>query len=267
MTIRVLLLEDVPSDAELIERELRKATPDVTVHRATSREDFERRLRDVAPDVVIADHNLPQFSGRDALELVRQVSPGVPFILVTGSLNEEEAVAYMKAGAADYLLKDRIARLGPAVLAVLEQKRVGEEQERARRAAEEALRAQREFLRAVIDVTPNLLFVKDWDGRFVLVNQAAADIYGTTVEAIVGKTDADFNPNITEIEHFLQDDRAVMERGQPKVIPEEPVTNPSSGETRWFQTVKVPLAGASGTARQVLGVANADTEMHFEIDD
>ncbi len=260
MTIRALLLEDFPSDAELITRELRKAAPDVAVLRATGREDFERRLGDFAPDVVISDHNLPQFSGRDALELVRRVSPGVPFILVTGTLNEEAAVAYMKAGAADYLLKDRIARLGPAVLAVLEQKRVGEEQEQARRAAEEALRAQREFLRAVVDVTPNLLFVKDWDGRFVMVNQATADIYGTTVEAIVGKTDADFNPNVTEIEHFLRDDRAVMERGQPKVIPEEPVTDARTGKVRWFQTVKVPLRLPSHDRPLVLGVATDITE-------
>ncbi len=253
MSIRALLLEDTPSDAELITRELQRAAPGAAVHRATSREDFERRLRDFAPHVVISDHNLPHFSGRDALDLVQRVSPEVPFILVTGSLNEEAAVAYMKAGAADYLLKDRIARLGPAVLAVLEQRRAREEHERA-------LRAHREFLRAVVDVTPNLLFVKDWDGRFVLVNKAAADIYGTTVEAIVGKTDADFNPNVTEIEQFLRDDRAVMERGQPKVIPEEPVTDARTGRVRWFQTMKVPLRLPSHDRPLVLGVATDITE-------
>jgi PAS domain S-box-containing protein len=166
-------------------------------------------------------------AGGDALQLVRQTAERVPFILVTGSLNEETAVEYMKAGAADYLLKDRITRLGPAVLAVLEQKRVREEQERARRAAEEEVRAQRAFLRALIDHSPNLVFVKDWDGRFVL-----ADVYGTTVEALVGKTD---------VEHFLGDDRALMEGGRPKVIPEEPVMDARTGKARWFQTVKVPL--------------------------
>ncbi|MDP3911502.1 MAG: ATP-binding protein, partial [Gemmatimonadales bacterium] len=260
MSIRVLLLEDVPADAELLARELRKVDPDVAVHRVTGREEFERALRDVAPDVVISDHNLPHFSGWDALQLVRQTAARVPFILVTGSLNEETAVEYMKAGAADYLLKDRITRLGPAVRAVLEQKRAREEQERARVAAEEALRAQREFLRAVVDLSPNLIFVKDWDGRFVLVNQAVADLYGTTVEALVGKTDADFNPNVTEIEPFLRDDRALMEGGRPKLIPEEPVTDARTGKVRWFQTVKVPLRLPSHDRPLVLGVATDITE-------
>ncbi len=260
MSIRVLLLEDEPADAELIARELHKAAADVAVHRATSREEFALALREFAPDVVISDHNLPQFSGWDALQLVRRLALDMPFILVTGSLNEETAVAYMKAGAADYLLKDRIARLGPAVAAVLEQKRIREEQERARVAAEEALRAQREFLRAVVDLSPNLIFVKDWDGRFVLVNQAVADIYGTTVEALLGKTDADFNPNVTEIEHFLRDDRAVMGGGQPKLIPEEPVTDARTGKVRWFQTMKVPLRLPSHDRPLVLGVSTDITE-------
>jgi PAS domain S-box-containing protein len=260
VSIRVLLLEDESADAELIARELRKAAADVAVHRATGRQDFELALREFAPDVVISDHNVPQFSGRGALELVRRAAPGLPFILVTGSLDEETAVAYMKAGATDYLLKDRITRLGPAVLTVLEQKRLSAEQERARVAAEEALRAQREFLRAVIDLSPNLIFVKDWDGRFVLVNQVVADIYAAPIETLLGKTDADFNPKATEIEHFLRDDRAVMESGQPKVIPEEPVTDPRTGKVRWFQTIKVPLRLPSHERPLVLAVGADITE-------
>jgi PAS domain S-box-containing protein len=260
VSIRALLLEDVPDDAELLARELRKADPGVAVHRVADRAEFERALRDFAPNVVISDHSLPQFSGRDALELVLQAAPALPFILVTGSMSEETAVEYMKAGAADYLLKDRVTRLGPAVLAALEQRRVREQEERARVAAEEALRTQRAFLRAVVDLCPNLIFVKDWDGRFVLVNQAGAEIYGTTGEAIVGKTDADFNPHAAEVEHFLRDDRAVMEGGQPLVIPEESVTDARTGKLRWFQTIKVPLRWPSHDRPLVLGVAMDITE-------
>src|SRR6266576_3399361 len=103
--------------------------------------------------------------------------------------------------------------------------------------------AAERLLRQVIDADPSLVFVKDRDGRFVLVNKAVADIYGTTVEAQLGKTDADFNPNKEEVEHFLRDDRAVMDSRRPKVVAEESVTNPATGATRWFQTVKVPLNG------------------------
>lgn len=175
-SIRALLLEDVPADAELLVRELRKADPDIAVHCVAGQAEFERALQDFVPNVVISDHNLPHFSGRDALALVLRTAPAVPFILVTGSLSEETAVEYMKAGAADYLLKDRVTRLGPAVLAALEQCRIRDQQLRARLEAEEALRTQREFLRAVVDLSPSLIFVKDWDGRFVLVNRAAAEM-------------------------------------------------------------------------------------------
>jgi PAS domain S-box-containing protein len=260
VSIRALLLEDVPDDAELLARELRKADPAVAVHRVVGLADFERALRDFAPNVVISDHSLPQFSGRDALALVLRAAPALPFILVTGSLSEETAVEYMKAGAADYLLKDRVTRLGPAVLAALEQRRVREQEERARVAAEEALRAERAFLTAVVDLCPNLIFVKDWDGRFVLVNRSAAEIYDTSGQAMVGKTDADFNPNVAEVEHFRRDDRAVMEGGQPHLIAEEPVTDARTGKVRWFQTMKVPLRWPSHERPLVLGVATDITE-------
>ena len=120
--------------------------------------------------------------------------------------------------------------------------------------------AAERLLRQVIDADPSLVFVKDRDGKFVLVNRAVADIYGTTVEAQVGKTDADFNPNKQEVEHFLRDDRAVMDSRRPKVVTEESVTNPTTGATRWFQTVKVPLLSPDGEARRVLGVATDITE-------
>ena len=120
--------------------------------------------------------------------------------------------------------------------------------------------AAERLLRQVIDADPSLVFVKDRDGKFVLVNKAVADIYGTTAEAQVGKTDADFNPNKEEVEHFLRDDRAVMDSRRPKVVTEEAVTNPTTGATRWFQTVKVPLLSPDGEARRVLGVATDITE-------
>src|SRR5256885_16362195 len=88
---------------------------------------------------------------------------------------------------------------------------------------------------------PYTTLFRSWEGRFVLVNQATAQVYGTSVDELVGKTDADFNSNTDEVSHFLRDDREVMSSGRPKLIAEERVTNPTSRETRWFQTIKVPL--------------------------
>jgi PAS domain S-box-containing protein len=123
-----------------------------------------------------------------------------------------------------------------------------------RKKAEDELNRQREYLRAVIDTDPNFVFAKDWKGRFTLVNKAVADVYGTTVDELTGKSDADFNPNADEVEHFLNDDREVISTQKPKFIAEEKVTNSTTGESRWYQTIKVPLKAVDGSV-QVLGVS------------
>lgn len=120
--------------------------------------------------------------------------------------------------------------------------------------AEAALRQERAFLRKVIDTQPSLVFVKDWDGRFVLSNQAVAHCYGSTVDDIVGRTDADLNGKAEEVSHFVRDDREVMSTRRVKIIPEEPVTS-ADGEVRWFSTVKVPLVNDDGSCNSLLGVA------------
>jgi len=247
--VRVLMVEDDESDAALVRRELDRLNPRPQVQHVRTEPAFLEALRAFAPHVILCDHNIPGFGGRRALELAHATLPDVPFILVTGSLDEETAVAYLRSGAADYILKDRVIRLGPALLEALE---------RARQ--RQALRQHERLLRQIIDANPSLIFVKDWDGRFVLVNQATAEIYGTTVDALVGKTDADFNPNPEEVAHFLRDDREVISSGRPKLISEEQVTNPLTKQTRWFQTIKVPLRLPEEEASTLLGVATEITE-------
>jgi two-component system, cell cycle sensor histidine kinase and response regulator CckA len=117
-----------------------------------------------------------------------------------------------------------------------------------------------QFLRQVIDTNPNAIFVKDWEGRYVLANVATAELFGTTVESLIGKRDADFNLRNEEVERFLQYDREVMTTQRAAFIPEEPLTNGNNSETRWFQTVKVPLRSADGKNQQVLGVATEITQ-------
>src|SRR3989441_3650595 len=247
--VRVLMVEDNDNDADLINRELGRLTPEPAVQHVRTKPAFAAALEGFAPHAILSDHNIPGFGGWEALEIAQRARPDVPFILVTGSLDEETAVRYLKNGASDYILKDRLVRLGPALLEALE---------RARQ--REALRSQERLLRQIIDANPSLIFVKDWDGRFVLVNEATAQVYGTSVAALVGKTDADFNPNVEEVAHFLRDDRDVMSSGQPKVIAEELVTNPATGETRWFQTIKVPLRAPEEGSATMLGVATEITE-------
>ena len=119
---------------------------------------------------------------------------------------------------------------------------------------EETLERERAFLRQVIDVDPNFIFAKDRDGRFTLVNQAVADAYGTTVDGLIGKTDADFNANRDEVEYFHRIDLDVIDTLQERFIPEEQLTDARS-QIRWLQTVKRPIVEKNGVANQVLGAS------------
>jgi two-component system cell cycle sensor histidine kinase/response regulator CckA len=133
-SFRLLLVEDVPADAELIVAELRRAGLSLTSQRVDSEAALRHALLNFAPDVVLSDHALPHFNAQDTLRLVRTERPQTPVIIVTGSLDEETAAAYIKAGAADYVVKNRLHRLGPVVRRalvdardVLERKRVDAE--------------------------------------------------------------------------------------------------------------------------------------------
>ena len=128
-----------------------------------------------------------------------------------------------------------------------------------RHRTEEAVRKSHAFIRQIIDTDPNFIFAKDRDGRFTLVNQAVADCYGTTVQELVGKTDADFNGNPEEIAYFRQKDRQVLDSLKDLYIPEETITD-AAGKLRWLQTVKRPLFDGDGVAAQVLGVATDITQ-------
>src|SRR5262245_30523565 len=124
--------------------------------------------------------------------------------------------------------------------------------ERRRSAA--SLEQERKFLRQVIDIDPNLIFAKDREGHFTLANKAVADIYGTTVDDLLGKTDTDFNRNHHEIDFFRQIDREVIDKMQERFIPEERLTD-SQGNVHWVQTVKRPIFAESGSEVQVLGAS------------
>ena len=139
-SLRVLLLEDVPDDAELVERELRRTFPALVLRSVDTREEFVSALSDFDPQVILSDHRLVAFSGMDALQIAVERAADRPFIFVTGSLDEETAVECIKAGAWDYVLKDRLVRVGAAVSGAMELQRTRATLERTR---EQLLQAQK----------------------------------------------------------------------------------------------------------------------------
>lgn len=130
--LHILILEDVPTDAELMQHELHKAGLVFTAVRVANQDDFVRMLKEFAPDIVLADYTLPGFDGMAALAIVREQYPEIPFVFVTGTLGEERAVEALKNGAVDYILKDRLPRLVSAVQRALEDARLQQERQAAR---------------------------------------------------------------------------------------------------------------------------------------
>src|SRR5665811_1353846 len=115
-SLKILFVEDVLADAELNWREIEKSGIAVDRLQVDTRENYLEGLKSFNPDIIISDYSLPQFDGMSALLLRNELAPLIPFILVTGSINEEVAVECMKAGADDYILKNSLSRLGPAIV-------------------------------------------------------------------------------------------------------------------------------------------------------
>ena len=129
--IRILIVEDLAADADLAIREVRKSLPDCVFRCVETESDFLEALEEFVPDLILSDYHLPQFNGMQALKLVLERMPLTPLIIFTGSLSEDIAVECMKAGAANYIIKENIKRLGTAVVHALEEKNVRIERERA----------------------------------------------------------------------------------------------------------------------------------------
>lgn len=148
--LRVLLVEDVASDAELIAHALKRDGFDAVFERVDTEADLTARVASFVPQVVLSDFSLPGYSGMAALELVQNLSPHTPFIFVSGTIGEERAIESLKCGASDYVLKTNLARLGSAVRQALE--RTAERTARARAEAElaEAHQRQRMLSRRLI---------------------------------------------------------------------------------------------------------------------
>ncbi len=143
--LRILLLEDNPSHAEVVERVLKDGGLTFSLTRVETREAFQGALETNAPDLILSDYALPSFDGSTALTIAKKKTPDIPFIFVTGTMGEEVAIETLKNGATDYVLKTRLVRLVPSVWRALREAA----ERRDRRRAEDQLRRSHEQLRAL----------------------------------------------------------------------------------------------------------------------
>jgi two-component system, cell cycle sensor histidine kinase and response regulator CckA len=182
--MKVLVIEDLPTDAELAQREIAKALGACEFRRVETRPDFLDALETFRPALIVSDYQLPQFDGLTALKLALERCPDVPFIIVTGSMNEDTAVECMKAGAWDYVIKEHVKRLGPAVQGALDRQRTRLE---ARRAEHEREASETRYRRLFEAAKDGILILDAATGEIVDVNPFLLELTGHPREHFLGR--------------------------------------------------------------------------------
>lgn len=195
--LNILLVEDSQNDAELIVAELHRAGFEPNWKRVEIESDFLSEIQKT-PDIILSDYSMPQFTGLRAAELLRESGLNIPFILISGTVGEEFAVEAMQHGATDYLLKDRLTRLGIAVEKALEQKQLYEQQ----KLAEEALRASEEKYRKIFENVQDVFYQTDNHGKIIEISPSIERYSGFRRDELIGRP-------VTEV-YYNAEDRAKM---------------------------------------------------------
>ena len=177
--LRILLVEDDPADAELEQRHLRESGVAFECRSVETREAYLAALATFDPHLILTDYMLPGFDGMQALAIARERAPLTPVVIVTGSINEETAVACMKAGATDYVLKGHLGRLAPAVRSAMERRRMVEESARAEE--------ERGLLGAALEQAAEVAIITDTGGTIQYVNPAFERVTGFGRQEAIGK--------------------------------------------------------------------------------
>jgi PAS domain S-box-containing protein len=253
-SLRVLILEDTPSDVELAVLELRRAGFSPEWECVQTEGEFLEKLQDDF-DIILSDYAMPQFDGMRALGLLKTRGIETPFILVSGTIGEETAVAAMKQGASDYLLKDRLARLGPAVTQALEQTRLRKERERA----EEALRESEERFRQLAENINEVFWITDPKKNAVIYVSPA-------YETVWGRSRGDiYKSTLSWLDTIHPEDReairqAVLIKQANGTYDEEYRIVRPDGSFRWIHDRAFLVRTGDGEIYRIVGVARDVTE-------
>ncbi len=182
--LRLLLVEDNELDAELVVATLERSGYEVHAHRVDTLEGLRLAWHSGGWDAILSDHSLPGFTGQHALELVRKSGEDVPFLVLSGTIGETTAVEYMRAGAHDYLMKDNLTRLGPALERELQEAR----NRRTSRLAERSHREGQLRYQRIVEAAAEGIWIVDRRARVTFANQRLAEILGCPVDQLIHRS-------------------------------------------------------------------------------
>lgn len=233
--LRVLFAEDSPDDVELTVNELERGGYKVTVDRVDTQQDMQKALSDDSWDLVICDYRMPSFNAEQALSCLHQSGKDLPFIILSGVVGAEEAVTLLKRGAHDFLNKDDLARLIPAI-----ERELRETNERAeRRRAEERVR----ILSSTVEQSPVSVVITGVDGLISYVNPQFEQLSGYSSGYVMGKT-LDFNLFEDDSRNLFKQAQQAMTRAQP--WKGELCSRRADGQILWEFVNISPLVNDSG---------------------
>ena len=255
LPVRVLILEDRPEDAELMLHELRRDGFEPVWERLQTEVELLTALQS-PPEVILADYHMPELEAPRALELVRSLNLDIPFIVVSGAIGEDLAVAIMRQGATDYLLKDRLKRLGPAVKHALEEKHLRDDKRRA----EQALRASEARFYSFMNNSPALAFIKDQDGRILYLNNTCERAWNITLAECRGKLDHELWP-ADDAAQLRAHDLSVISRDEPSRLIEK-LPARSGAPARHMLSFRFPFRDAQGT--RLIGGVSVDVSERMQ---
>ena len=248
-TLFIIHLEDDLNDAECIEDSLRQQWADCKIIRVQSEVDFTQALERNETDLILADYSLPSFNGLKALNIARNMCPGIPFIFVTGTLGEEVAIETMKNGATDYVLKSRLSRLIPAIKRAL--------REKDELSKHKSLELTISKLMLAIEQSPLSIVMTDTEGTIEFVNLGMTRLTGYTIEEIIGQNMRILKSGMTKPESY----QALWETITSGNVWEGEFCNKKKNGDLYFEKAEIaPVKDPSGTIINYVGVKENITE-------
>ena len=244
LKLRIVVLEDNPSDFELEMHQLKRAGIEVSAVRVQTEREYLAQLGAFSPDLIIADFSLPSYDGFSALDAARRVCPEVPFLFISGTAGEEVAVEALKRGATDYVLKQQLIRLAPAVHRAIMEAEHGREL----RLAEQRIRDAGLLYQSLVENLPQYVYRRDIPGRYTFINQKMCSLLGYSAGQAIGRTACDIWPGDTA-PRLAELEKWTLESGNPMETEFE-LPMPG-GEARIMHLALIPLLETGG---QIVGL-------------